>query len=730
MVKLFFEKIYSVDRVKEPVFIGIPLKKGLLHNADLAVIKDDTGAAVPSQSKATALWNDGSIKWIFTRFNADIAANSSAQYWLDISNNTVISFPKMQSDSKVIDTGRIKLQLSYEKNKLFDSVEYNGTKYGSDYISIPLLCDGSGNTYDYITNNWEIVETGAVCTVARAYGCHLLNDSCVYKTEITLTAFADKPYFEIAYRIINTTPNVLEINSLSFRHNADSPGKTRLASGISNYRTKFDISQDSREIYTQITADDLIYEANEHNAEVFYGTFFGDYTDEKSGIALMIHQAQQNFPKAVGIDSKGLTAYIVPKDGNIIMQPGMAREQKLLVYPHLPFEELSKINSDSIIYQMPDRPMVSAEVFRAAELYKGIYTDNPVNKMEMFLMSKADNHSRCYGMMNWGDSPDMGYTAQGRGHGRLVWTNNEYDFPHAAALMYARTGIRRFLEYNFVSARHQMDVDVCHYSSNPLHYGGQWEHTAGHCVNGSIVCSHQWVEGLLDYYHFTGDKTALDTAIGIGENILRLLETPVFQQSGQMNARETGWAMRSLTALYTETNDEKWLEKCDWIVGHFEDWEREFGLWLSPYTDNTAIRVVFMIAVAIGSLMRYYRIRPQQKIKDMILRAVDDLIENAMLDNGLFYYKELPSLKRFGNNPIILEALAIAYELTGNKMYLEKGLATLDYVQAFHANMPGGGKKIIEDTLQCGNSGTKSFAQLMIPVTTFYIAAAKEGLIK
>ena len=96
----------------------------------------------------------------------------------------------------------------------------------------------------------------------------------------------------------------------------------------------------------------------------------------------------------------------------------------------------------------------------------------------------------------------------------------------------------------------------------------------------------------------TGDKEFFDTAVGIGHNIQRLLEQPVFQKSGQANARETGWALRSLCALFKETNDSSWLEKCDWIVGHFHEWEDEYGLWLAPYTDNSAIRVVFMISIA------------------------------------------------------------------------------------------------------------------------------------
>ena len=241
--------------------------------------------------------------------------------------------------------------------------------------------------------------------------------------------------------------------------------------------------------------------------------------------------------------------------------------------------------------------------------------------------------------------------------------------------MYARTAERRMLDYMLVTAEHWMDVDVCHFNDDPLRFQAQITHSANH-VSGEVEASHEWVEGLFDYYHQTGDKFSYDTAIGIGENILRQLARPRYQKKGGINARETGWALRALVALYIETNDEKWLEPAETIVGHFTAWKEEYGAWLAPYTDHTAIRVPFMIAIAVGSLMRYYRIRPQEEIKDLILDAVKDLIENCKLENGLFFYKELPSLRRLGNNTIILEALAIAYELTKDTSYLLAGKET------------------------------------------------------
>ena len=266
-----------------------------------------------------------------------------------------------------------------------------------------------------------------------------------------------------------------------------------------------------------------------------------------------------------------------------------------------------------------------------------------------------------------------------------------------------------------------MNVDVCHYNKNELLYGGQWEHTDGHCF-GDMVCSHEWVEGLLDCYHLTGDVRFYETALGIGENVLRLLDTPAYQQNGGLNARETGWALRTLTALYRETFDTKWTEKSDWIVDQFREWGERFGGWLAPYTDNTVIRVPFMISVAVGSLMRYYREFPREDIKKMILSAVDDMLENCIMENGYFYYKELPSLSRVGNNPLVLEALAIAYELTGERKYLEVGKNIAGSMGNASTE-----KRAIEDAVLVGNTGTKRFAQMMVPMAVYYSAITKES---
>jgi hypothetical protein len=273
-----------------------------------------------------------------------------------------------------------------------------------------------------------------------------------------------------------------------------------------------------------------------------------------------------------------------------------------------------------------------------------------------------------------------------------------------------------------------MDVDICHYSSDPDRIGGQIEHCAGHVREGVMVPSHQWVEGLLDYYHLTGDERGLESALGIGENVLGLLKKPRYRNSGEATARETGWALRAFTALYGETGDDRWLRACRDIFEHFRGWQQEYGSWESEYTDNTLVRVGFMISVAVGSLMRYYRIDPSDELKELIMSAVDDVYENCLLPNGLFAYKNLPSLARGGLNPLLMEAMATGYELSGDKKYLEAGKTT--FIRNIR-NVSGGalGKKsVVGDAIIMKGDSLKGFAQGFYPLVYFMRCLSLAGM--
>ena len=804
---LHFPKLYRYDRIDEHCGVGIPFAKGEFTDKNILKVTQ-AGKERPVQLKVTSRYDDGSAKFVYLRFTADLPANKGCELLArvaDESEQIAIGENALGEDTDTcltrrsgsvitVDTGAVSFAVEDGSDRIFSELESGGQKYLGSQLSGPFLSDDRVKDYGMKLSDWRIMEAGPLVSVLRCMGNCTLPESGNFSGasleknsadplptfEVKLTAWAGKPWVEVSYRLIASVDEPMHVKSLIFqvKRKEDSPYdpelevkgsidrgdsvgegsistgvpdltgplyettgtkyldmienkeggfKVRTCVGSSNYKTNFTIS-DNKSVERVIDAKYIIGEANEHFTEVFYGTLFTDVTDEEGGVCATVFQAQQNYPKAVKADESGIYVMLVPGDvEEVVMQSGMSREQRFLLHFHDAKESMAELDNRSLIYQMPDRPWINPYIYADAGVMPDIFVkkENIRTDVERVLVSMCDTHSRSFGMLNFGDSPDLHYTEQGRGKGNLVWSNNEYDFPHACALLYARTGERRFLDYTIANASHWMDVDVCHYSRDELLIGGQWEHTQGHCVEGCMVCSHEWVEGLLDMYHFTGDERAYETALGIGENILRLLETPAYQVSGESNARETGWALRSLVALYAETGDKKWVSKGEWIVGHFKEWTDEYGGWLSPYTDNTAIRVGFMISVAVGSLMRYYRFFPSKELKDLIIFAVDDLLDNALMANGVFYYKELPSLNRLNTNTLLLEALAIAYELTGNEKYLEAGIVTFENAIANPPRGVGGKKVRNKDAVYEMGNTVKNFGQCFMPLSAFYKALSE-----
>ncbi|MCR5304134.1 MAG: hypothetical protein K6E33_06175 [Lachnospiraceae bacterium] len=763
---MIFEKLYKDDRKDVPASICVPFPQGELTDESFINVLDGD-RKLPVQTKVTARHKDGSIKFVMVRFICDLKGNSKNKFTINFSasqnghqnnpaegdiegeelrdgknNNTCLAIKA--DDAVEINTGVIKMSVRDGSEKMFAAFESAEGLFTPSEISGPIFSE-AGNTYKTIFDLWEIEENGPLYCRVTGRG-HFAGVKDIH-FELRLDLFQGKSYIDIRSRLINTTPDRITPDSWYFRVLGNQGKKAlRTLSGRSNYRTTFKESSEAGLLTEKAEASDVISIASEMMNETFYGTFFSDSTWEDGGVTAVIHRAFQNFPKTLTASDREVKIYLIPEvnegcglnntekvqtAARVSLGSGMSREQRFLLYLHGPEEDRDSIDDLALIYQMPDIPCLPREVYKRAGVIPDIIEEREQvdSDFEYALINMADGHSRTYGMMNFGDVPDMGYTIQGRGKGRLVWSNNEYDYPHAMFLMYMRSGERRYLDCACVAASHWMDVDVCHYSTDPYRIGGQWEHCAGHIEGQVMACSHEWVEGLLDMWHFTGDRRAYDTAIGIGENVRKLLTLPEYRTPGASSARENGWALRTLTALYAETWDESWLSECERIVDIFHSWEEKFGAFLSPYTDNTQIRVPFMIAVAIGSLMRYYRLFPDEKLKGLIVRAAEDIVDNCVLECGGFYYKEMAPLKRLSLNPLPLEAMAIGYELTGDRKFLEAGYVTYKNIikNAGQGNI--GPRKIVEDAVIEEGRSTKNFAQVFLPLTLYHKALVWEGMI-
>lgn len=739
-VRLHFPKLSKFDRTAEPTSFAVPFSKGHMQPGD-AVTVGREGHAVPTQARATALWPDGSVKWLLVDALVDLPGNAGADYALITGEPSPASSEAAQAQANAagaqIETGRLTLTLAGagEVGILRKIVVDGETIASGDEIEGPeITIGGEALSARVGPDGWEVAEPGPVRVVLECQGTHrAVSGGEAVDFAVRITAWAGKPWCEVRYRVINREPDestIIEAMRWSVRPDAgDKLASTAIT--VSNYRSRTEEASCGERIRRLIDADHLLYTSNEQIPEVNYGTFTGHWRrPDRGGLAVTVFQAFQNFPKALSAGPDELTVELVPADAtDLRLLRGMAKSHRFLLHPHTGDMSQEELIVRGLQYQMPDRAIIPAEAYREADVLPDLFVDAPIPRVERTLIDLADDRTRAFGMLHWGDAPERGYTDQGRGRGALVYCNLEYDMPRAAMIMFARTGERRMLDYMLVSAEHWMEVDVCHDSDDPLRHEGMIYHSANHATGG-VTVSHEWVEGILDYYHHTGDRFALDTALGVGRNVLRHLERMMESGVGAFSARETGWAIRTLVALYEETHEDRWLAPARRIVDHFEEWMDEHGTWLAPYTDHTLVRVPFMITVAVNGLMCYYRARPEERIERMVVHAMDDLIDHCLTPDGRFYYKELPSLQRRGAGTQVLQGLAHAYTLTGDQRYLRAGLISFELSLGMKARGWSGGKYADEDAvINPRGPGPKPFGAYILPIGRFYRCAVEAGLL-
>ena len=742
MIELNFEKLSKYDRKAEPVSVAIPFPKGNLLNPEQLYILD-ADKILYSQKHITARWDDGSVKWLLVHFQVDLPGNKSKKISAILSKERKeVPAPAHQvrvtktKEGAIINTGTLELRVQKKGFDLFHEVIFEGQRlWTPGFISGFYVVNEEGKRYTTSEDEAEITidEEGPIRGVVTVSGKHRNNGQTFLDYRTRIIAYAGKPYVEVEYQFINRekTSKVF-LKEIGIQLQMDSNGEPSLAIGEGYYRTNIERSSEALE--KLINAETILWQSNEHIEECFYGDFWADFTDERSGVAVSIYQAHQNFPKSLKVDRRGITVSLYPAtEKPIEILQGVAKTHKLMFHFHKPDIDLEEISKRSLQFQLPDQPTLPESWYAESGVWpERVFVKKLCNRMELFLIDMIDSRSKGLGMLSFGDGPEAGYTEQGRGRGDIVWCNNEYDPPHTLFLQYARTGERRFRSIAEAASQHWIDVDFCHYSEDPLRLGGQIIHSAKHATGG-VTISHEWVEGLLDFYHFTGKKEALEKALSIGENIIRHLRSPMYKRLGYFQARDTGWALLALLALYRETYDKRYLDISKEIVERFLEWKERFGTFLAPYTSHTQVRVPFMITIALNSLMRYYWITKDERVKKMIIDVTDDLIENAIMRGGIVYYKELPSLQRRSATPHLLETLAYAYELTGDQRYLKIGLRQLEYMLDRGLRRGGvPGRKEVRGYSIVKGYGLPgpgfAFASSLIPLLTFYNAASKNGM--
>ena len=251
MIDIYFDKLYRYDRIAEPCYIGIPVRQGELWDADNVCVWQGE-KQLPLQARVTSRHRDGSVRFLFLRFLADLPGNKSVVLQCDLhgaagegqSAQTEpytrmkhcaggiwpegISPVEVHADKEGITVSTLcggedrgfSFRVKHDSPGIFEQVGAAGRVYGRQQFTGPLLKDGEGRKYRMRIGSWQVVEQGPICAILKASGSNVPQEDeeeSRIDFELKLTAWAGKPWVEVSYRIVNTTAQPLHVASLVFQ---------------------------------------------------------------------------------------------------------------------------------------------------------------------------------------------------------------------------------------------------------------------------------------------------------------------------------------------------------------------------------------------------------------------------------------------------------------------------------------------------------------------------------
>lgn len=704
MNTLRFEKISKLDR-REPVGFAVPCARGELKDpADFHLIDGDH--VVPCQARVTGEWPDGSVKWLFVRAICDLPGNASKEMRMAFSGKPPVANPPAQvtvsrhaDGSLGVDTGPLSLVVPAKGLWPVNDVRLHGKALWDvdPFRGFRAQFGSIEHRSRDLDVHLSVEEDGPLCAVVLLNAVDIRDDA-MPGVRARLCFWAGMPWFTLHYTVTHRSRALgSSIDVQGWVLDIEPAGQAPLLRA--SQACYVDRVQKSTESVTvRLTSDWWRTDGCEHQVDCFAHNTWADWQSDRGGVLVSVRHASQNFPKGYVVEPGRMMVELYPPTEADPLEwfAGVAKTHELLFHFHGPDCPDWELGCRAAQFQLGDRPSLSPERYGCSGVWPERIFDGPVSrKLLAFFARVADMRPTALGVFNFGDEPEAGYTNQGRGDSgadegdRQVWLNNEYDLAHHLFLFYARTGERRFLEYALNSARHWMDVDLVHSDVEPRLRGGHLAHCRRHAAQTMVYPSHQWVQGLFDMHHFSGDPDARELAIGVAENVLWQSENLGYLKPKSGSTREMGWAMRCMLNAWRETGDDRYRRLGEKIEALFVDWGEGpgGGAMLAPYTVHSEPRVVFMNAITATSLAMWAIETGSARAKQLVLAIADDLVTNGLTSWGLPYYKELPSLRVATAGEMFVEAMSWAYRLSGERRHLEAALPAMEnmlHTESYH----------------------------------------------
>ncbi|MFQ6036733.1 MAG: hypothetical protein ACE5NM_12920, partial [Sedimentisphaerales bacterium] len=715
-------------RSLRPVRGGVPLAQGAAPEGMYFVLYDENNKSVPCQTSILARWKDRSARWVLLDFLAEPAANGTARFKLSWGRKVQTVNPKFP----VQISGQEKP--SIETRNVVVSLVKDALLRVSGRVDIKLsLTDSKGQNCNGIIESVEVQTEGKIRSTLLLKGAFCSPDGgrvLGFRMPVSVFAGLSKVYLEPQI-LVNSEKGViqnirslkLEVIALDRIHSASIGGTPGWTGKPTSSLRLFQVDDENYRIEG--------VEAKGSKAPGWAeikdgkGTIAVALTDFWQQWPKSIEVDSKGL--RIGLlpeFEKGAFEHMEPwykyqylfEDNCYRLRTGQAPRWRVWLDFSGDGRSLVKSANAPLVASADPSQAIATSVWGhiapAASPGMKKYDDWAEN-----LFDNGYCHSikvqRDYGQMNWGDW---------FGERGCNWGNHEYDTAKHILVQFARTGDPKYFYVGDIAARHTSEVDVIHFvnedlknyfekdlgghSAYPIRPGMVHEHCVGHVsgfysvervrelyvslgvgkTNSPYLCldpynlGHIWTQGLVYHYFLTGDPWTKETVEKIGENLVKLVEQRQFNfKTGSHVGRVNGWTMLAIAGAYELDFNERYLKAMKLLADdaisaqdpHCGGW-----LWQLPwghcYCQTKHVgEAGFIGSVRINGLSRYYELSGDQRIAEVVRRAVTHLNNDTWMEqHSDWRYTSCPASKLIGQTGVTIAALVNSFRLNGEAEHL------------------------------------------------------------
>jgi len=524
-VSLLVKERTGINRLNEPVSVGIPFPVGRVSTSSGLQLSDPAGQRVPCQTRELAHWADGSVKWLLCAFLASAEAMQTVEYQLKIDSevntkkvsgeNPTVQVEKSQSNATV-NTGTAGFRLESGGSGLIAAAAMADSAVLEMGKMRLVLRDAHGQSHNGLVERITVQESGPVRASVTLHGS--FSRRCRLRFQAKLSFFAGSNLVHVAVTLMNRgrarhsggywdlgDPGSVLFKGLALELRLPSSGGERsVAWSVDRRPTECAIGDVPLEIYQESSGGENWQSRNHlnRNGEIplgFQGYRIRQGGKEQSGlrgnptvalqgdsgaVGIAPLEFWEKFPSAVSVNDSELCWELFPAQFSDLheLQAGehSTRQAWLdfgatgvdlcqgLAWTHAPLEVRcsSRVYAESgaISYLPDEKTTLRPEL--TTLLSDAL--DGPRNffcKREV-----VDEYGwRHFGDL-WADHEEVHYPGP---HQPIIsHYNNQFDVLHGLLVEYLRSGDQQWWELAAPLARHVIDIDIYHTDRDRAAYNG------------------------------------------------------------------------------------------------------------------------------------------------------------------------------------------------------------------------------------------------------------------